>query len=89
MTPEEIDNRYIAELARVTGTSVPLVNKIVEVQLAMVMRDLGLSGEAQTLIGKVKLIKGTLILVDPSSHLQRMLDKSRLVDRLMKELGEE
>jgi hypothetical protein len=89
MTPEDLEARYVAELARVTATPVTLISKIVEVQLAMMMKDLGLSGEAQTLIGRIKLIKGRIILIDPNTYLQRMIDKNQLVDKLVKELGEE
>jgi hypothetical protein len=88
MTQEELEARYVAELARITATSVSLVAKIVEVQIAMIMRDLSLSGEAQTLVGRIKLIKGNIVLIDPNSYLQRMLEKDKLIDRLMRELGE-
>jgi hypothetical protein len=48
------ENQYVAELARISSTSVSITMKIVDVQLAMILRDLGVKGEARDLDWKGK-----------------------------------
>jgi len=80
------ENHYIAELARLSSTSVSITMKIIEIQLAMVLRDLGVKGESQTPIGKLKLGKdGALSIENPNVQIKRMLDNKFLVEKIMRE----
>jgi hypothetical protein len=80
------ENQYIAELARCSSTSVSITMRIVDIQLAMLLRDLGIKGESQTLIGKVRMNgDGNLIIESPNTQIKKMLDKRYLVDKLLRE----
>ena len=81
------EKSYVAELARLSSTSVSITIKIVEIQLAMVLRDLGVKGESQTPIGKLKLRKdGSLSIESPNAQIKRMLDQKFLVEKITREL---
>jgi hypothetical protein len=80
------ENHYIAELARLSTTSVSITTRIVEIQLAMVLRDLGVKGESQTPIGKFKLKSdGTLVIEHPNVQITRMLESKFLVEKILRE----
>jgi hypothetical protein len=52
----------------------------------MVLRDLGIKGESQTLIGKIKMNgEGHLIIESPNTQIKKMLDRKHLVDKLLRE----
>jgi hypothetical protein len=81
------ESNYIVELARVSGTSVPIVSKIVELQMAMLLRDLGVYGQAQTLIGRVKITKeGHFVTVNPNSQIKNMLTNKHMTRKLVREM---
>jgi hypothetical protein len=82
------EGQYVAELARLSSTSVSITMRIVEIQLAMMLRDLGVHGEAQTLLGKVRMNRdGNLILENPNSQINKMKDKRYIVNKLLREIG--
>ena len=79
---------YAAELARISSTSVSITLRIIEVQIAMLLRDLGVKGEAETLIGRIKMNEnGSLEIVTPNTQLKRMMDKKQLLDKLLREIS--
>lgn len=78
----------MAELARISSTSFSITMRIVDIQLAMLLRDLGIKGESQTLIGKVKMNgDGNLVIDTPNSQIKKMLNKRHLVNKLLREAG--
>jgi hypothetical protein len=84
----EEENQYVAELARISSTSFSITMRIVDIQLAMLLRDLGIKGESQTLIGKVKMNgDGNLVIDTPNSQIKKMLNKRHLVNKLLREAG--
>jgi hypothetical protein len=86
MTEEE-ETAHIAEIARISLIRIEITERIVMTQIAMLLRDLGIKGEATTIIGKVELVGGTLVLVHPNEQMQKMTDKRCLVSRLVNELS--
>jgi hypothetical protein len=79
------ENRYVAELARISSTSISITMRIVDIQLAMILRDLGIKGESQTLIGKIKLIgRGSLVIENPNTQIMKMLNKEHLVEKILR-----
>ena len=85
---EEEENRYIAELARISSTSFSITMRIIDVQIAMLLRDLGVKGESQTLIGRIKMDgDGRLEIVSPNTQIKRLLDKRHLLDKLLREIS--
>jgi hypothetical protein len=80
------ESHYVAELARLSVSSVSITMRIVEVQLAMMLRDIGIKGDSQTPFGKFKLNNdGSLTLESPNTQLQKMLNHKQIVDRVMRE----
>lgn len=86
MNTLEQENSYLAELARLSSTSFSITAKVVEIQLAMLLRDLGVKGESQTFIGKLKLNKdGSLSIEKPNMQIQKMLDNRFIVEKISRE----
>lgn len=89
MTYEELERQYIADLARISGTSVTITQRLIDVQLIMLLKDLGIIGESQTIFGKVSLDKDkNLVITNPNPLLVKIVNKGSLIDKLIKELGD-
>jgi hypothetical protein len=86
MTESE-EAAHIAEIARISFVPVETTERIVTIQIAMLLRDLGTKGEAYTVVGQVKLVGGKLALVHPNEQMQKMTDTRCLVSRLVNELS--
>jgi hypothetical protein len=93
MIPKEVEKkildeeiRYIAEIAYISSVDVATITKVIETQLNMILRDLGVNGEAQTLIGKVKLdMNNNLVLEIPNSQIKRLTNRDFLTEKMMRE----
>jgi hypothetical protein len=68
MTDEE-ETAHIAEIARISLIRVEITERIVNTQIAMLLRDLGIKGEATTIIGKVELVGGHLSWHTPTTDI--------------------
>jgi hypothetical protein len=89
MTDQNEEDKYITELSTLSQTSYNITNNLVATQIAMALRDLGIKGEAMTLIGKVKIIDGKLVLVSLNSRVKKFLNPKYIVNKLIEEISDE
>ena len=83
---QEEENKYITEIAKLSDVPANTVFRVIEMQIAMALRDLGVNGKAKTTFGEIKLDKNKLVLLSPNHQVNKMLDSDSIVERLTREL---
>jgi hypothetical protein len=87
MTPEE-EGKYIGEVSTLSKVPVSITHSIVSTQIAMVLRDLGIKKEANTVLGKIKIEDGNLVLVNPNQQLLKYLNSDFIRQKIFSEIPE-
>jgi len=83
----EEERKYVSEVSHISAVDILTTTKVLEAQLSMLLRDLGVKGESQTFLGKVKLdFNNNLVLEIPNSQIKRMTNRDFLTERVMREL---
>jgi len=81
------EDKYIAEVARLSQSSLNIASTLIATQISMILRDLALKKESNTFIGKIKFVDGELILTDTSS-IKQYLNLEFITSKLMEEIIE-